>query len=103
MSSYRQERQVMEDGSVSVYYYDASNKLYKLDDLNSDGQLQMTVEYYYDASGNNVNRIVKDNNNQLIRRLEFTFDKAGKVLEHREYDSKDNLLFVRVPENHDDI
>jgi hypothetical protein len=83
------------DGSRSVESFDEQGLLKQVEDFDSRGKLSMRVCYAYDAKGHNTERIVTGEDGHAIRRLEFGFDEGGKMVEHREYNGRGSLQFVR--------
>jgi len=86
-----------EDGSKTIYYYDDSNLEIRVEEIDQNGKIIMTVEKDYDESGKCAGWTVSDAKGALIKRFELAYDENGVEIETRQYDNRGNLEHVLPP------
>jgi len=72
----RREVETFEDGQKSVRYYDSNDVLCRIETLDANDNLKVSVDYMYDKAGNNVERVVRDPLANVLRRI--ILDETGQ-------------------------
>ena len=74
----RRQVETFEDGQKSVRYYDSNDVLCRIETLDANDNLKISVDYTYNKAGNNVERIVRDPLANVLRRI--ILDVTGREI-----------------------
>ena len=72
----RREVETFGDGQKSVRYYDSNDVLCRVETLDANENLKVSIDYTYDEAGNNVERVVRDPLGDILRRI--VLDETGQ-------------------------
>ncbi len=72
----RREVETFEDGQKSVCCYDSNDVLCRVETLDANDNLKVSIDYTYDQAGVNVERVVRDSLGNVLRRI--MLDETGQ-------------------------
>ena len=72
----RREVDTFDDGQKSVCYYNSNDVLCRVETLDANDNLKISIDYTYDEAGNNVERILRDSVGNVLRRI--MLDETGQ-------------------------
>ena len=72
----RREVETFGDGQKSVCYYDSNDVLCRVETLDANEDLKVSIDYTYNEAGNNVERVVRDPLGDILRRI--VLDETGQ-------------------------
>ena len=74
----RREVETFGDGQKSVCYYDSNDVLCRVETLDANDNLKVSINYTFDKAGNNVERVVRDPLGNVLRRI--ILDETGQEI-----------------------
>ena len=72
----RREVETFDDGQKSVCYYNSNDVLCRIETLDANDNLKVSIDYTFDKAGNNVERVVRDPLGHVLRRI--VLDETGQ-------------------------
>ena len=72
----RREVETFQDGQKSVCCYDSNDVLCRVETLDANDKLKVSIDYTYDQAGVNVERVVRDSLGNVLRRI--ILDETGQ-------------------------
>jgi hypothetical protein len=72
----RREVETFGDGQKSVCYYDSNDVLCRVETLDANDNLKVSIDYTYDEAGINVVRVVRDPLGNVLRQI--MLDETGQ-------------------------
>ncbi len=72
----RREVETFDDGQKSVCYYNSNDVLCRIETLDANDNLKVSIDYTFDKAGNNVERVVRDPLDHVLRRI--VLDETGQ-------------------------
>ena len=72
----RREVETFDDGQKSVCYYNSNDVLCRIESLDANDNLKVSIDYTFDKAGNNVERVVRDPLGHVLRRI--VLDETGQ-------------------------
>ena len=72
----RREVDTFDGGQKSVCYYNSNDVLCRVETLDANDNLKISIDYTYDEAGNNVERILRDSVGNVLRRI--MLDETGQ-------------------------